>query len=232
MQLRQLQYVVALVQAGSVLEAARRESVSTAVLLGQIDRLEAALGVQLFHDLGDGVNLTSAGHIFVKKARSILNECAILTRGCRQSSRAFDSGGQKALATAEEVLSASGAGEAFDPGPALTTVYEGVVTDSRFVLVVALRHRLARSKAVSLSTLEDETLVSFANCERFSEAKRLLRERGIRPKVIYESHDYDRVINLIRAQVGIAIFPPLLACAGIVQIPFSDIELSDVHKLQ
>jgi DNA-binding transcriptional LysR family regulator len=73
MELRHLRYFVAVAEAENVLRAATQKlHVSQPAVSRQIRDLEDELGVQLFERTGKSVRLTSAGFLFLKEARAVL----------------------------------------------------------------------------------------------------------------------------------------------------------------
>jgi DNA-binding transcriptional LysR family regulator len=72
MNLRQLEYFVAIAESGSLTQAAERLLVSQPSLSQQIRALEAELGGSLFERLPRGVRLTAAGHELLAEARATL----------------------------------------------------------------------------------------------------------------------------------------------------------------
>src|ERR1043165_6264440 len=74
MDLRQVEYVLAVVERGSFTKAAASMQVSQPSLSDGIRRLESELGVRLFHRLGRTVELTDAGRAFVGPARQLLRD--------------------------------------------------------------------------------------------------------------------------------------------------------------
>ncbi len=74
MDLRQVEYVLAVVERGSFTKAAASMHVSQPSLSDGIRRLEAELGVRLFHRLGRSVELTDAGRAFVGPARQLTRD--------------------------------------------------------------------------------------------------------------------------------------------------------------
>jgi DNA-binding transcriptional LysR family regulator len=69
MELRQLNYFVAIAEEQSFTRAAERLWVAQPGLSTQIRRLESELGVQLFERRPRGVDLTDAGELFLERAR-------------------------------------------------------------------------------------------------------------------------------------------------------------------
>lgn len=76
MELRQLEYVVAIADAGGFTAAGRRCHVAQSALSRQVAQLEAELGVRLFDRTTREVRLTGAGHAFLPAARRVLAEAA------------------------------------------------------------------------------------------------------------------------------------------------------------
>lgn len=72
--LRQLQYLVAIAEAGRFGEAARRLNVSQPGLSAQIAAMEADLGVILFERTSTGALLTPKGEELVQRAKDILRD--------------------------------------------------------------------------------------------------------------------------------------------------------------
>jgi DNA-binding transcriptional LysR family regulator len=74
MELRQVEYVLAVVDRGSFTKAAAATHVSQPSLSDGIRRLEDELGVRLFDRLGRSVELTDAGRALVGPARQLLRD--------------------------------------------------------------------------------------------------------------------------------------------------------------
>jgi DNA-binding transcriptional LysR family regulator len=74
MDLRQVEYVIAVVDHGGFTRAAAALHVSQPSLSQGIRTLEAELGVRLFDRVGRGVQLTAAGSAFVGPARQLLRD--------------------------------------------------------------------------------------------------------------------------------------------------------------
>jgi LysR family hydrogen peroxide-inducible transcriptional activator len=85
MNLRDLQYLVALADTGHFGEAAERCHVSQPTLSAQIKKLEEYLGVQLFERQPRKVSLTDAGRRIVERARSIVREAEDIRELARAS---------------------------------------------------------------------------------------------------------------------------------------------------
>src|SRR5262245_9761121 len=83
MDLRQAGYVVGVVDHGTFTAAARALHVAQPSLSQGVARLEAELGVALFHRVGRGVRLSAAGEAFVPAARRMLRDAALAGESVR-----------------------------------------------------------------------------------------------------------------------------------------------------
>jgi DNA-binding transcriptional LysR family regulator len=72
MELRHLRYFVAIAEERCISRAAERLWIAQPGLSTQVRRLEAELGIQLFHRHTRGVDLTPAGEVFLERARVAL----------------------------------------------------------------------------------------------------------------------------------------------------------------
>jgi LysR family nitrogen assimilation transcriptional regulator len=76
MELKQLEYFVAIAEAGTFSRASQRLNVGQPVLSRQIQALEDELGTKLYHRTGRGILLTEAGRLFEQHARGVLETAA------------------------------------------------------------------------------------------------------------------------------------------------------------
>ncbi len=74
MDLRELEYVAAIAEAGSISRAAERLYMAQSSLSQFLARYEAELGARLFTRTGGGVRLTGAGEVFLRSAKDILRQ--------------------------------------------------------------------------------------------------------------------------------------------------------------
>lgn len=74
MTLQQLRYVIAVSEAGSVSEAARRLFVSQPSLTNAVKELEKELGISIFIRTNKGISLSKEGEIFLGYARQITEQ--------------------------------------------------------------------------------------------------------------------------------------------------------------
>ena len=85
MELRQLRYFVAAVEAGSLLKASGRLHVAQPALGQQITLLEEELGARLLLRSSRGVTLTEAGKVFLEHARVVLTDAERARLAVRES---------------------------------------------------------------------------------------------------------------------------------------------------
>ena len=83
MDLRQIEYVVGVIDQGTFSAAATQLHVSQPSLSQGIARLENELGVSLFQRLARGVSPTAVGDAFIGPARQVLRDVAVLEESIR-----------------------------------------------------------------------------------------------------------------------------------------------------
>lgn len=76
MEIRQIRYFVAVIDCGSLSQAARQVHVAQSALSKQMSALEDELGVQLFHRSHNGVVASEAGKVFYEYAQGMLKHLA------------------------------------------------------------------------------------------------------------------------------------------------------------
>jgi len=74
MTLKQLRYLIAIAEAGSFSNAARRAFIAQPALSRQIGLLESELDMQLLARQHDGIELTDAGRQLYEVARSVIQK--------------------------------------------------------------------------------------------------------------------------------------------------------------
>lgn len=87
MELRQLEYFIAIAETGAFSRAAVRLCVSQPILSRQIKALEQELGTELYHRTGRGIALSEAGKLLEQHARGVLETIA----GARRAINALGS---------------------------------------------------------------------------------------------------------------------------------------------
>ena len=87
MELRQLEYFIAIAETGAFSRAAVRLRVGQPILSRQIKALEQELGIELYHRTGRGIVLSEAGKILEQHARGVIET----TAGARRAINALDS---------------------------------------------------------------------------------------------------------------------------------------------
>lgn len=88
MELRQLEYFIAIAETGAFSRAAVRLSVGQPILSRQMKALEQELGTELYHRTGRGIVLSEAGKILEQHARGVLET----TAGAKRAINALGSG--------------------------------------------------------------------------------------------------------------------------------------------
>lgn len=87
--LRQLEYLVAAAEAGSVTGAANRVFLSQSAVSAALAELEDSLGVQLFIRHARGLTLTPIGQTILRESRQLLDQAEELERSAGELSESF-----------------------------------------------------------------------------------------------------------------------------------------------
>ena len=106
LELRHLRVVVAVADAGSIGAAARALGLDQPLVSRQLRRIEAELGVVLFHRAAGGATLTPTGSDFVQRARPLLQEFEGLLQGARSSTASLRFGASALGVLAGELIDA------------------------------------------------------------------------------------------------------------------------------
>lgn len=78
MTLQQLKYITTVAETGTITEAANKLYISQPSLTNAIRELEKEMNIQIFNRTNKGINLSKEGESFVKYARQVLEQAAIL----------------------------------------------------------------------------------------------------------------------------------------------------------
>ncbi|PWA12330.1 LysR family transcriptional regulator [Pueribacillus theae] len=96
--------------------------------------------------------------------------------------------------------------------PASNTLDAEVIYQDTFVVCVSSKHPLAGAEEVSLSQLKEEKFILF---DKSFALYNLIRnhciESGFSPEVTFQSKQWDLVLQLVSAQLGITVIPKILA---------------------
>lgn len=101
-----------------------------------------------------------------------------------------------------------------------------LLKEENYRLVVPDDHALGRARSASVAVLDGASFVARTHCEYRPFLATLLSERQIRPCVIYRTAQDGRALDLIRAGLGLGIFPESLIPTEMHALAFED------HKMQ
>lgn len=230
MDFNMLRYFVTVADEGSISRAAEVLFLSQPSLSQQIQRLEKEMNTRLFLREARGVALTPAGHLFLRYARSVLEQTANLK--AELSFLGEEIAGETRIAA--ESLSTPLARLYCDfhrlhpharadfvhlnsvPAPEIvvtTNVLDRLVWSGRELLheelLIALNtgHPLARRTGLSLEELRDEVFIFSQNREVDRLVTRYCAAAGFMPKVAMECYSMHTVMALVSEGVGVAVLP-------------------------
>lgn len=104
-------------------------------------------------------------------------------------------------------------------------VVEVPLLEERYLLYVSIRHALAQYKDVQLTDLSGQPFIVRLACETFSLTGSILKERGVVTHVVCRTHLDDRALELVRAEVGMALMPELFDAPEVKKIAISDYKI-------
>lgn len=86
-----------------------------------------------------------------------------------------------------------------------------LLSTESYVIVTAMDHPLAGRKSAPLAVLHDLPFIARSHCEYRAVMARLWSDGRIRPKTVYSTAQDRRALDLVRAGLGVGIFPRSLA---------------------
>jgi DNA-binding transcriptional LysR family regulator len=256
MKIQQLRYVVAVADAGSVTEAARRLNVSQPALSAGLSALEADLGGAIFDRRRGAMRLTQLGVRFHRRAVSILRECDVarmeFRRGLERSTIAvgvlptiamplvLDFTRRFAIAEPRMEMTLREGAErtlmdwlAHGRIDAALTISDQVGADAWIplegdprALVCSCDHPFARRGSVRLADLDGVNFILRAHCERGREAHEILEIRGVRLRLVLRTDQDQRALAAVRAGLGVTIAPRSLVGRDTAFVPIEDLGLA------
>jgi LysR family hca operon transcriptional activator len=187
MELRHLRYFIAVAEEGSLLHAAeRRLHTAQPSLSRQIRDLELELGVKLLERKARGIELTTAGRVFLDHARLALRQVEVACEAARNTERPQKPGFGLGFLPGQEVIWLSGAlkilrEEAADVDVTITTKSSPELANALMQgeIDVALLRRETRTAGLDFRFLVKEPLVVILPARH-----RLARHKAIRPEDI------------------------------------------------
>lgn len=230
MDLRQLQYFVAVYEQGSISAAARACHVAQPSLSKALQHLEDELQVQLFQRQSRGVTPTEDGERLYGHAGRMLSQMHSLRASFRHSVTRvqFRLGLIRALGVERmsQLLRDFTAGidglelhlvEPEDEAdariitPRMLKAGEQFlpIWHDRFVLALPAGHPLALQEQIALGQMQGLALIKRTPCEAWSVFYPELIRQGIQPDIRADIHTIEYALGLVSAGVGCALVPDL-----------------------
>jgi len=100
-----------------------------------------------------------------------------------------------------------------------------VLFEEPYSLAVPRAHRLARKPFVEVGDLADEAFIVRTGADRFREGANALVERGIKIRVVYQTDQFDRAVELVAAGVGLALVPACFETPTVKLVPVVGIDI-------
>ncbi|CAB3391452.1 LysR family transcriptional regulator [Kyrpidia spormannii] len=243
MEIRQLEYFVAVAEELHFGRAAERLHMTQPPLSQQIQRLENEIGVRLLSRTSRRVRLTPAGHAFLDAARKVLGELDEAILEARRAERG-ETGRLRVgfvgsatygmlpllvrtfreqypgvklylqeMSTPQQEKALDR--EELDVGvvrPPLgdPSLYTAQIEEDSAMLAIPEEHALANRSSVHIDDLRGEPLVMLARktwAGLFDSVVDLCLQRGFKPNIVQDATEFQTVIGLVAAGLGVAVVP-------------------------
>ncbi len=244
----QLRYFLAVVETGSFTKAAKRVFVTQPTLSAGIKKLESDLGSQLFDRTSKRVFLTESGTRFVPHAKSILYQLNLAEADIKSTghSRILRLGALMTIPSAvvSNILAAfnrettglvielfEGTEQEIqnrlDEGkidialtiirPTLKQAHEPLYKEG-YSIALADHHPLAKHSPIHPAEFAGEPTIVRSRCEILSETSRFFTDHNVRPRLVYNTNQDERALNMVAAGVGFTTMPDHYTMDGVKRI--------------
>lgn len=106
------------------------------------------------------------------------------------------------------------------------------LTSERYLLYVPQDHALANRPEIDLADLNGQNFIVRTSCETFATTTNILREHGVRTRVVCRTQQDERALELVRAGIGAALMPELYDSPGVRKIAIRDYDMKRVVGLR
>nr|WP_301289217.1 LysR family transcriptional regulator [Bacillus pumilus] len=236
----QYKVFLTVVECGSFTKAGEKLGLTQSGVSHNIAKLESELGVVLLRRNRNGLSLTDAGERMMPHIRqiihhaSLLEQEAALIQGMEVGSikiGTFSSFSSKMLPQLIhrftkgypniQVELYEGGYEEIEDWIASGTIDVGFLTQpsrefetvplfqDELVVLMQEEHRFNTKKVIEVDSLHDESFIMpKAGCDLL--IKKLLKERGVKPHVLFEIGDNNTLISMVQEGLGMTIIPTLI----------------------
>ncbi|WP_239646702.1 LysR family transcriptional regulator [Bacillus zhangzhouensis] len=236
----QYKVFLTVVECGSFTKAGEKLGLTQSGVSHNIAKLESELGIVLLRRNRNGLSLTDAGERVMPHIRQIMHHAALLEQeaaliqGLEVGSikvGTFSSFSSKVLPQLIHRFTESypniqlelyeGGYEEIEEWIASGTVDVGFLTQpsrefetvplfqDELVVLMQENHRFHTKKMIEVDSLHDESFIMpKAGCDQL--IKKLLKERGVKPHVVFEIGDNNTLISMVQEGLGVTIIPTLI----------------------
>ncbi|WP_260860879.1 LysR family transcriptional regulator [Bacillus pumilus] len=236
----QYKVFLTVVECGSFTKAGEKLGLTQSGVSHNIAKLESELGVVLLRRNRKGLSLTDAGERVMPHLRqiihhaSLLEQEAALIQGMEVGSikiGTFSSFSSKMLPQMIHLFTKrypniqvelyEGGYEEIEEWIASGTIDVGFLTQpsrefetiplfqDELVVLIQENHRFNTKKVIEIDSFHDESFIMpKAGCDLL--IKKLLKERGVKPHVLFEIGDNNTLISMVQEGLGVTIIPTLI----------------------
>lgn len=244
----QLRYFLAVVETGSFTKAAKRVFVTQPTLSAGIKKLEGDLGSKLFDRTSKRVFLTESGTRFVPHAKSILYQLNLAEADIKSTghSQVLRLGTLMTIPT--RVISNILAAFTRETTGLVIELFEGTEQEIQnrldegkidialtiirptlkleieplykegYSVALADHHPLAKKEPIHPTEFAGEPTIVRSRCEILSETSRFFTDHNVRPRLVYNTNQDERALNMVAAGVGFTTMPDHYNMDGVKRV--------------
>lgn len=94
----------------------------------------------------------------------------------------------------------------------------------RYLVFAPSGHPLCAKREIVLEDLNGLNFIVRRSCETHASTSALMREKGVKPRVVCQTQQDERALELVRAGFGVALLPELFSADGVVKMPIKDFQ--------
>ena len=234
MNLQQIKYFLAAIDAGTFLAASEQIHVSQPTLSAGIKKLEESLGVTLFYRGSRSVTLTPDGELFHNKARNAYNDLECIKSTLLGSNKTINIGVINSISmdhiagiiktyksveptvfieitvgdfeSLSQLLMDQKIDFLFSSRSDINAEFE-LLFEEPLKLAVSAQNPLAQFKNIDISQLRENKFIERIRCESWDDVHGLIKKYDLNLQSICRAESDETILSLVSVDLGVSIMP-------------------------
>lgn len=250
MELQQIKYFLAVVDAGTFLAASQKVYVTQPTLSAGIKKLEAELGVALFDRGSRSATLTLAGQQFLAPVRQAYNQLISIKSELKEEPNKITIGVEQNIDMGQvvnlvsyyrlshphvllefvtgsyEELNKLTKQRKIDISIRKFSDIDNTVTpliQERLCVAVHDNHPLSKNSQVELNSLSNQPFIERVNCDFWQPVNEKFRKENIKPHTIMQAESDEFVLSMVATDLGVSIITNRQTPYKVKFIPINDL---------